>query len=212
MIKAVLFDFWGTLVENGTYSPLRQTYNILRVRMSFSEFVRLFEAAVMTHNFEDQASAFAQAFEVFGLQPKDFLIEKLIGVWNSNKLLAKPYEETTRVLEMLKEKGIKIALISNTPTSSTETVLEKYDLAKYFDAIVLSHDTGYLKSDPQMFDLALEKLGVSKDEAIMVGDSVESDIAGAENAGIKGVLIDRKGTRDHEYKMGNLAEIENFLQ
>ena len=39
MVKAVLFDFWGTLVENGTRSPTREAQKIFRVRMHYREFI-----------------------------------------------------------------------------------------------------------------------------------------------------------------------------
>ena len=74
MAKAVLFDFWGTLAENGTYSPLRQTYNILRVRMKFSDFVIKTEHVLMTKPYEDQASAFTAVCQAFNIMPKPLFL------------------------------------------------------------------------------------------------------------------------------------------
>jgi putative hydrolase of the HAD superfamily len=68
-----------------------------------------------------------------------------------------------------------------------------------------------LKNDAELFDAALNDLGVGKDDALMVGDSMETDIAGAENAGVTAVLIDRKETRKYENKIKSLLEIEQFL-
>jgi putative hydrolase of the HAD superfamily len=211
MKKAVLFDFWGTLVQQGAYSPLKQTYRFMRPRMHFSDFVEQFERVAMTKPYDDQVKMFVDAFVAMDLQPKDWIIENLVGVWNKNKLLAQPYPETIEALEMLKKKGIKIAIVSNTPKLSVDGVLEKFGFDKLFDAVCFSYETGYLKTDPEMFDLALEKLGVSKEDAIMVGDSMETDIAGAEKAGIMAVLIDRKGTREYVNKIKSLTEIEKFL-
>jgi 2-haloalkanoic acid dehalogenase type II len=211
MKKAVLFDFWGTLVQQGAYSPLKQTYRFMHPRMHFSDFVEQFERVAMTKPYDDQVKMFVDAFVAMDLQPKDWIIENLVGVWNKNKLLAQPYPETIEALEMLKKKGIKIAIVSNTPKLSVDGVLEKFGFDKLFDAVCFSYETGYLKTDPEMFDLALEKLGVSKEDAIMVGDSMETDIAGAEKAGIMAVLIDRKGTREYVNKIKSLTEIEKFL-
>lgn len=55
MVKGVFFDFWGTLVENGTYSPLKQSFSILRVRMPFGAFAEQFERVLMTKQYADQA-------------------------------------------------------------------------------------------------------------------------------------------------------------
>ncbi|MEM4247237.1 MAG: HAD family hydrolase [Candidatus Woesearchaeota archaeon] len=211
MKKAVLFDFWGTLVQQGAYSPLKQTYRLMRPQMVFGEFVEKFERAVMTKLYDDQALMFRDAFEAFGLRAPDWVIEKLIGIWNKNKLLAKLYPDTMQALEMLKSRGIKTAIVSNTPKLSVEGLLEKFGFDKFFDAVCFSYETGLLKTDAEMFDIVLEKLGVGKEDAVMVGDSLETDIVGAEKAGIMAVLIDRKGTRDYKNKIKSLVEIENFL-
>ncbi len=211
MKKAVLFDFWGTLVQQGAYSPLKQTYRLMRPRMHFGEFVERFERVAMTKPYDDQVQMFQDAAEALGVRTPDWVIEKLVGVWNKNKLLSQPYPETLQVLEQLKSKGIKIAIVSNTPKLSVDGVLEKFGMDKIFDAVCFSYENGYLKTDPELFEIALEKLGVDKDEALMVGDSMETDIAGAENAGVMAVLIDRKGTREYENKIKSLTEIDQFL-
>ncbi len=210
-VKAVIFDLWGTIVENGTYSPLKQSFNIMRVRMPFGRFVQQFEDALMRKQFEDQAAGFKEVFESFGLDPKPFIIDKLIGVWNKNKLLATLYPETVDVLESLKKKGVKLALLSNTPSGSGDFVLDKFELRKYFDVVALSCETGMLKQDPKSFDAILDQLGVSKEETLMVGDSIETDIKGAENVGIKAVLVDRRDSREFENKVTDLADIEKFF-
>ncbi|RJQ21124.1 HAD family hydrolase [Candidatus Woesearchaeota archaeon] len=211
MVKAVLFDFWGTLVENGTYSPLKQSYRILRVRVPFSQFVEQFERVVMTSQFEDQAQAFEEACKSFNVNPLPIIIDRLIGVWNKNRLLAKVYPDTVDTLKALKEKGVKIAIVSNAPQHSVEQVLERFQLTELFDGIFVSHAEGKLKTDG-LFDVALEKLGLSAGEVISVGDSIETDIRGAEMAGIAGYLIDRRNSREFERKIVSLKEILDLVE
>jgi len=211
MVKGVLFDFWGTLIENGTYSPLRQTYELLRLRMQFSPFVVKFEDTVMTKQFEDQASAFTEILKVFNIDPKPHLIDKLIGIWNKNKLLAKPFPETIDVLKSLKEKGLKLAIVTNSMQGNIDAIVEKYDLAQYFDKILVSCDTGFLKQDKKCFSKVLKDLKLKKADVIMVGDSMQTDIAGAEAAGIKAVLVDRRGKREYENKVVSLTQLDQFL-
>ena len=212
MVKAILFDFWGTLAENGTYSPLRQTYNILRVRMKFSEFVIKTEHVLMRKPYEDQATAFTEVCKALNVDPKPFIIDKLIGVWNKNKLLAKLYPETIKILEELKKEGYKLAIVSNCPNNSVEPVIEKLDLGKYFDAVALSWKTGHLKTDKELFDGVLKKLKVKKADALMVGDSMPTDMEGAKNAGIKSVLVDRRDSRDYPDKIHDLTELKQVLK
>lgn len=212
MKKAVLFDFWGTLVQQGAYSPLKQTYRLMRPRMHFGEFVERFERVAMTKPYDDQIQMFKDAAEALECRVPDWVIEKLVGVWNKNKILSNPYPETIEALQKLKDAGLKIAIVSNTPKLSVDGLLEKFGFDKLFDAVCFSYEVGYLKNDAELFDAALEKLGVSKEDAVMVGDSLETDIAGAENAGVLAVLIDRKGTREYANKIKILTEIEKFLE
>ncbi len=211
MVKGVIFDFWGTLVEQGTYSPLRRTYKLLEVRMPFSPFVVKFEQVFMTKKYEDQATAFSEVCRAFNIDCKPVIIDRLIGIWNSSKLLAKPYPETIAVLDELKAKGLKIALSSNAPFDNVEPVLEKFDMNKYFDRINLSWETGMLKHDSESFESVLRKLHLKKEEVIMVGDSIETDIAGAEAAGIKAVLVDRGGRRLYKHRVPDLNGLKEFL-
>ncbi|MBI4017115.1 MAG: HAD family hydrolase [Candidatus Aenigmarchaeota archaeon] len=210
MIKAILFDFWGTVVENGTYSPLRQSYDILRPRMAFGQFVQLFEKAFMTSAFKEQAEGFQAVCDAFGVQPKPFIIEKLIGTWNKNRMFAKLYPETIPVLGELKKK-YKLALVSNCD-SFTPQVVERLELDKFFDCMMFSFEIGKLKTDPELYAATLKKLGVKKNEALVVGDSLETDVAGANAAGISAVLVDRNGKREFDKKIQTIKELPVFLE
>ncbi len=211
MVKGVFFDFWGTLVENGTYSPLKQSYSILRVRIPFGEFAEQFERALMTKSYEDQATAFAEVCKAFNVNPIPIIIEKLIGVWNKNRLLAQIYPETIDTLKALKEKKIKIALISNAPNNNVEPVLERYGITDLFDGLFISYEQGKLKTDG-LFEAALKKLKLKKGDVIAVGDSIETDIKGAEAAGIKAYLVDRKGKREFPNKIQSLTELIKMVE
>jgi 2-haloalkanoic acid dehalogenase type II len=212
MIKAVMFDSWGTLVETGIFpSPVKQVKYILRIREHFPDYITRFEQVFMTKKYKNLKDAFEAVSKEFDIPVRDFVIEKLIGMWNKNMLLSKPFPDTTEVLEKLK-KDYKLALVSNTDPFSINNVLEKFELRKFFDVVALSYETGVLKTDKKMFDLVLKKLKVKKTEAVMVGDSMQSDIEGAEAAGVKAVLIDRKGTREYKNKIASLHGIEDFLK
>ena len=211
MVKGVFFDFWGTLVENGTYSPLKQSYSILRVRLPFGQFVEQFERVLMTKQYTDQAQAFAEVCKSFNVNPLPIIIDKLIGVWNKNRLLAKAYPDSVDTLKALKEKKIKLALIVNAPQNNVEPVLERFGMTDLFDGIFISHEQGKLKTEG-LFDAALKKLKLKKGDVIAVGDSIETDIRGAEAAGIKGYLLDRKGRREFENKIITLTEVLKLVE
>jgi len=69
-----------------------------------------------------------------------------------------------------------------------------------------------LKTNPKMYDMILKKLKVDKADTLVVGDSIETDIKGAESAGINAVLVDRRGRREFSPKIQNLEELDNFLK
>lgn len=211
MAKAIIFDFWGTLIANGTYSPLKQSQRILDVELPYGEFVERFERAAMIREFETQEEVFQSACKEFGVEPGKEIVDRLIGVWNKNKLLAKPFPGVMSTLQELREKGVKLAILSNTPVFSARAVIEKFEMEQYFDVISLSCEIGMLKTDKAAFDMVLEKLGVAASEAIMVGDSIESDMEGAKNAGVQGVLIDRRGRREFSPKIHRIEEVMDFV-
>ncbi len=211
-VKVVFFDFWGTLVENGVLpSPIKEARRILWLnQMEFSEFVVRFEAAFMREEFPSLREAFSAVCREFKLTPNEHHVDQLIGLWNKNRLLAKPFPEVLEVLASLKKK-YKLVLVSNTDCFSIQEVIEKYKLAQYFDLVLLSCKVGKLKSDPELFAQALETLNLTAEDALMVGDSIDSDIRSAEAAGIPALLLDRKDRREFSPKISNLYELQEML-
>ncbi|MBS3126746.1 HAD family hydrolase [Candidatus Woesearchaeota archaeon] len=210
MVKAILFDFWGTLVENGVWSPLKQVKTILNIRLPFPEYVVRLERAMMTRPFGALKDAFHSVCNEFNINCDQVTIEELIGMWNKSWMLAKPYEETEEVLTKLK-KEYKLILVSNTDNIGVDKVLEKYNLRRFFDHIFLSYDVGLLKTDPSFFKKVLEESKIRAGECMMVGDSIQSDILAAEQVGMRAILVDRKNSREHQPKISNLREIEGIL-
>ena len=211
MVKAILFDFWGTLAENGARNPTKGTLFILRIQQEYKDFIVPFEEIFFAKDYATQAEAFTAVCEHFGVRPLPIVISKLVGLWNKNKLFAIPYPDTKETLQMLKDKGIKLAIVSNANKGAVEDVIAKHDLAGYFDAVVISYQHGVLKQDGELYKIALKELKVPVKDALVVGDSLETDIKGADAAGIKAVLVDRRNTREYANKIAELKEIEKFL-
>jgi HAD superfamily hydrolase (TIGR01549 family) len=83
----------------------------------------------------------------------------------------------------------KLAIVSNAITNVSRIALQKLDLARYFDCIVLSRDLGVRTPDPEIFFYALRSMWVKGSEAVHVGDSLDNDVQGGKNAGMKTVWI-----------------------
>jgi len=211
MVRAIFFDFWGTLVENGVWSPIKQVKNILNIKLPFSEYVMRMERAMMTSKFEDLRSAFVAVCKEFDLEVNEDKLGQLVGIWNKSWMLAKPYEETIDCLEKLKKK-YKLILVSNTDNFSIEQVMNKFGLSELFDYTFFSYNLGIIKTDKRFLEHILSKINLTADDCVMVGDSLQSDIMAAKAAGIKAVLIDRRNSREFHPKIKKLTELETVLE
>ena len=100
------------------------------------------------------------------------------------------YEDVPATLRDIRERGMRIGLISNTQRCLS-TFADHFALSGLIDAWLSSADHGYMKPHPSIFAAALERIGAQPGEAVMVGDSLPHDIAGALSIGMRGVLIAR---------------------
>ncbi len=210
MIKLIMFDLWGTIIENGVYSPVKQIKFNLRLLIPFSEYITRFEKSFMTKEFEDSREAFKNVCKEFDIKCDNKLLDKLIGVWNKNWLLAREFPESLQILSKIRNK-YKLILVSNTDKSG-ERVIERFSLNKYFDKMYLSYKTGLLKTNKELFENILKEYNVKPEEAVMIGDSIESDMKTPESLGIKTILIDRKWRRNYPIRAHNLKEALGIIE
>ncbi len=104
----------------------------------------------------------------------------------------RPFPETVQTLVRLRERGVKLAVVSNWD-SRLLSILDGLDLTRLFDVVVVSAVVGVRKPGARIFELALERLGAEPQGTIMVGDSLADDVEGAARAGLSPVLVDRSG-------------------
>ena len=100
------------------------------------------------------------------------------------------YDDALPTLDVLREHGLKIGLLSNSARDLDEFV-RHHGLA--VDAVLTSRSHGKTKPHETIFRRMLELLEVSAGEAVMVGDTIEDDIEGARAVGMHALLLDREG-------------------
>ncbi|MFC1948248.1 HAD family hydrolase [Chloroflexota bacterium] len=102
-------------------------------------------------------------------------------------------------LSHFKENGITMALITNGASEFQRPKIERFELAQFFEYILVEGEFGVGKPDKSVFFHALGKLGVTPENAWMVGDDLKRDILGANEAGIFNVWVDlqNKGLPDN---------------
>ena len=97
--------------------------------------------------------------------------------------------ELPAALVRAREAGLRLGVISNSEGRASH-VLQRVGLRGHFELVVDSHLEGVNKPDPEIFERALHRMGVAPQHAMYAGDIPEVDVRGAENAGMRGVLID----------------------
>jgi putative hydrolase of the HAD superfamily len=135
--------------------------------------------------------------------PLEDVLEALLGA-----IRFRAYPEVPDALTRLRAQGARLAVVSNWDVSLHD-VLERTDLRRLVDAVVISAEEGVAKPDPAIFRVALDRLGADATGALHVGDSVEHDVAGARAAGLQAVLVARDGATvpDGVRAVSSLAEL-----
>ncbi|MBI5668205.1 MAG: HAD family hydrolase [Chloroflexi bacterium] len=101
------------------------------------------------------------------------------------------FPEVPAVLSLLRDSGIKVGIVTNAyqPMWMRDVEIEQHGLLEYFpDCRISAADVGYLKPHPAIFRAALKVLDIQPEEAVFVGDNPTADIAGAQAAGLRGIL------------------------
>jgi putative hydrolase of the HAD superfamily len=123
----------------------------------------------------------------FGIDVSDDELLRFLEAEHAAWAPARQLAATTHaLLETLRDRGLKLGLVSNAidPPDLLHRDLEQLGVAQRLDVAVFSSETGRRKPDPSIFEAALSRLGVQPERALMVGDSVANDIAGAQTLGM----------------------------
>ena len=127
------------------------------------------------------------------------------------------YEDTFAVLDALKG-NYQLVLLTNGAPSLQNLKLEiTPEIVPYFDHIIISGDFGKGKPDASIFEYVMEKAQVTKDDGIMVGDNLMTDILGSNRVGMRNVWINRENKpRNPEvtptYEVKSLTEFLTLVQ
>jgi len=204
MIKAVLFDLGNTLVymkPEETLQKILKSYGIVK---SLGEVK---QAMVKAQEFDIEKHCHLPAHEFY--TQWNMLELKHLGITDkaeARKLAEEVnfqwfdfakiyvYTDVKKTLQRLKQRGLKLGLVTGGYEEDIEKILPKAGLERFFDASVGVNTTGKRKPHPKAFKSALKRLGIKPHEAIFIGDDLAADYLGAEKAGLIPVLIKREGS------------------
>lgn len=186
-MRACIFDLDGTLtntLESLTYS-VNETLKEMGLRTISSEQCRQFVG-------NGACCLMKRALQVSGDENAGRLEEgmKVYGrIFGANCTYhVTPYEGIPEMLDELKKRGMKLGVLSNKPHGQTVDVAEKIFGSGMFDEIQGQSESLARKPDPAGVFYLLEKMQISKEECLYIGDS-EVDIATGSAAGVKSVGV-----------------------
>jgi len=136
------------------------------------------------------------------------LAEAMVLAWEQAEHF-ELYDDVLPVFAELRRHGLKLGLVSNTARDLPAFIVHH---RLHVDAAIDSRGHGKTKPDPSIFSAALAALAVEPEQAAMVGDSPEDDIAGARALGLRAFLLDRGGDYpDSPEKLSGLDELPGAL-
>jgi HAD superfamily hydrolase (TIGR01549 family) len=223
-IKAITFDLDGTLahgaLESEDYESALIDY-LHRIGYSGGD-ARLNKAlqAMLEKMKKSQARNIELRFDLLysnvlydlGLDITQERLDHIEGLYNRFYRI----DILPGVKEMLADLSGKyhLAIVANAISNVSRLALQKLDFAKYFDCIVLSRDLGVRKPDLEIFIYALRSMWIKGSEAVHVGDSLENDVQGGKNAGMKTVWIkgDEEVTNIHpDFIISKVTELPSLF-
>ena len=235
-IKGLIFDFGFTLFEFKDVSVenyfecyrkgLRKVANKLvkeKIFKSESEVIRFkkafnkertnsFRKSMKTKLEYPTTSIFKNILLEFKVHlPEDISLNELADMYHSfEEEEWIPFSHTKETLEYLSSKhNIKLAVLSNHPHHNTiVNLLEKYDLSKFFDAIVTSAQFGKRKPDPEIFIHTIEQMGLNSPDSCLICDDEHADIAGGHRAGLQTILCKRV----YKFPFEKEIDVPNYIK
>ncbi len=179
-IQAVLFDLDGTLID--TNELIIQTFQTVldeRFPGKYSrETILPFLGPPLYETFQQvdptQVDDLIDAYRKWNMENHDAMVQAFPGV--------------VETLENLHARGIKLAIVSTKRNEMIERALNLMNVRQYFTAVIGLDDVKNAKPDPEPVQLALSKLEVKPEHALMVGDNFH-DIVAARAAGVDSVAV-----------------------
>jgi len=221
-IKAVIFDYIGTLVNCRGYNMADSEDNLHRalVAEGFNLKKATFLDAYNVSHQKYRKVRYEQHREVtnavwvsealcalgYKVSPNDARVKAALNVFFQDFIDTLELREGAKKVLQQTRAQYKLGLISNfTHAPVIHKSLRKVGIDRYFNAIVISEDLGWRKPSPMIFESTLRRLKVTAAEAVFVGDSPLEDIKGAKEAGIRTVFVPSQFNSLKDLKESNLT-------
>ncbi|MEK4404771.1 pyrophosphatase PpaX [Sporosarcina sp. FSL K6-6792] len=209
-ITTLLFDFDGTLLD--TNELIIQTFQYVLGNHYPGKYERIDILPFL-------GPTLYESFDSVEPEKTEQLIEEY-RAWNKSMHdeLSIEFDGVSETMRLLKAAGMKMAIVSTKRKDMIMRGLELLDVEGVFDEVIAMDDVTKTKPDPEPILLALERLGATADEALMIGDNYH-DIVGGQNAGVRtaGVAWSAKGeaflqTFNPDYMLQHISELLQLVK
>lgn len=196
----MIFDMHGTLVYEDPDVPTQWRFMAQQLGVDHAAFAEAFNKdirPVMAGKMSAR-SRYKDVLEDLGLDAEQEQVSHFeVMELQLRQQAAILYPGVLDVLKTLREKGLRLALLTNCTPLWAE-ILSHLDLLHLFDGVLLSCDMGMAKPDRHFFSSALEKIGTTAEETVYVGDGGDRELETATEMGMTSVYIDQMPRTLHQ--------------
>lgn len=209
MVKGIIFDLDGTSLNTDIYVVLN--YINLFEKFCPERLISLKELAYLS----GPSLTWGLDTYFYGLDREKIMEEYLSWAEENAVRYTLMYPREREAFEYFKKENLKIGLVTNKIKSGVERCLTAFDLKKYFNSVFYYERTSKHKPDPEPILCCIKELGLSKDEAIYVGDD-KVDIQAGKAAGVKVCLVkfglkEVSNEDDSDYKVTSYDELSELV-
>ena len=205
MLRAVLFDLDDTLFDHrrSARAALDAVHRAFAPSVAFDAFERHHARYLEEMHLEVLAGRlslddarrqrFRKVFEALGVPLSEPDVDRAARAYRGGYVTARRAIDGAAELLAALAPRYRVAIVSNNLLDEQRDKLAYCRLDAHVHALVVSEEAGVSKPDPAIFHLALDRLGVSASDAVMVGDSWSADIVGAVAAGVRPIWFNPLG-------------------
>jgi len=210
LIKGIIFDLgftllrfigdWETVTREGAEAMADWYFKKRHIKLDMPGLVEAFlnerdEAWAQAHRTHSevpaQESLLRALHAIDAPASAEALAEAAIKIYfNPEEIAWQPYPDTAETLKALQGQGYRLGLYSNaTDDPLIQRLVNQSGIRPWLSPTFSSAGWGWRKPRPELFRLIAQRWGLAPQEVVMVGDTLDADILGAQNAGMPGILV-----------------------
>ncbi|MBU4269306.1 HAD family phosphatase [Candidatus Dependentiae bacterium] len=180
--KNIIFDFGGVLTE----FPLQKIFQDIFVQGEEVMSMELWQELFWCDSFAELQRGNITAAQALKTLPKKYNQDQVIKFFYSLPAYLTPVPQVINLVKLLKEKGYKLFLLSNS-ASDIDFDKTEYGFLKLFDGLIYSHIVHAIKPDPEIYHILFDTYKIKAEECLFI-DDFEKNIIGAKAVGMDGII------------------------